>query len=265
MNQQNPHLPSPPLDEIEKAVNIRAAAGQKIEQALDLIREAIEIAPQYTFETFLRNHVLWYDSDFEKYKKKAYRVLDKRLWRHLLDKSKLGAVINAEQLAKIENDIEQNPAPLTAEVARATFMELFSRREESFKEGLVNVLRSLSGNYRSHDPFKVKKRLILNRAMYNGYLRYDYSGRLFDDFTRYIYLLQGVDPTAIAHKDLPRNVINDNRHRGQDDFDFGPYRVKTFGNGNLHIWIEDEELLNKINKTIADYYKNTLAAAYAQK
>lgn len=253
-------MPSPALTEIEKAVKTREIALEKLQQGLDLIMEAIDIAPRYTFETMLRNDVHWFSGDKDRYKVRAEKALDRKLWKDLLEKSKLGVVLNASQREKIEREIHDNPVPLTREVAVSTFLKLFEQREDAFREGIVDVFKRLSGNFRSHSPFRVEKRSILTGAVRDGYVRHDFSGKLFTDAWKFIYLLKGIDPTAIDIRNHPENIINDEK-TGKSEFCFDGFRVKIFQNGNLHLIIEDQEVLNKINQIIAQYYEHQLPKA----
>jgi hypothetical protein len=94
-------LPSPALDEIERALNTREKVNSKMEQAFSLIMESMELAPSYTFESFLSN-ASWYRGIGSKdLAKESEKALDRKLWLNLLEKSRLGVLMNSNQYEEI--------------------------------------------------------------------------------------------------------------------------------------------------------------------
>jgi len=224
----------------------------------------MDIAPAMAYETMLRNNINWYNVGEVPQKNLdiAKRTTDRAFWKQLLKESKLGITMNSEQYEKILEDIEKHPVELQYDVAVETFMELYQNREQSFKEGLVKVFKNLSGSFKSHSAFKIQKRTIIKEVFERQYIRSNYNGRVFNDAWKILYLLDGIDPTAIEPNKQPHNIMYSGAKNGQTDFDFGKFRVKVFlGNGNVHLWIEDEELLNKVNRIIAEYYKGMIPKA----
>lgn len=254
-------LPSPALDEIEKALKTREAVNSKMEQAFSLIMESMALAPSYTFESFLSNASWYRGIGVNNLAKEAEKALDKKLWLSLLEKSRLGVLMNSQQYEEIYNQIQTNPLPLTREAATGTFIRLFEQRQQTFLEGFVEVFKGLSKNYKSHSAFKVQSRMILENTYCHGYIgRSSYNGNRFRDMWRYLYLLQGIDPSSLPVEETPDQIINDL----QDDsglISFRGFSVRLYrGNGNIHIFI-DKDLLKQVNNLIAVCYKDKLPEA----
>ncbi|WP_196214167.1 DUF4942 domain-containing protein [Piscirickettsia salmonis] len=245
-------MPTPPIDEITRIVEQRNKAKSLIEQGLDLIFDAIEVAPEYSFRE-LSSDIYWYAGDRDKNKCKLAKSLDRQCWLSLIKRTKLAAVLNTKQADKFYAEVDNAPE-FTRDSAMATFMDWFAKREQNFKEGLVDLFKSLSGNYKSHDAFKVKKRIIMSGIFSGKSWSYYSSGQeRFKDFCNYAFILNGVDPTSVSSDKQPDLIVGQGLFLGKDEFIFDGYRVVVFLNGNMHIWLE-EKLLNKINQCISDYY-----------
>jgi len=55
------------------------------------------------------------------------------------------------------------------------------------------------------------------------------------------------------------NVVDRFKRAGEAEVSEGPLTLRWFRNGNLHIWINDETLIDRINEIIAEHYGATLA------
>lgn len=56
-----------------------------------------------------------------------------------------------------------------------------------------------------------------------------------------------------------RNAFNPR----QDEIETTYFKVRCFKNGNAHLWMVNDELVRKVNKTLAKYYGEVLADAVA--
>lgn len=258
LDKMNIDLPSPSVDVFHLNVNSRNAALEKMSEGISLIHEAMQIAPLMTYESMLRNNINWYSDSLNKNLRIAKKTTDKSYWYKLLKESKLGITMNSRQYRNIVEQIEAHPVELQYDIAMETFLSLYQKRGQNFQEGLVEVFKSLSKKFKSHSAFKVQRRIIITNVFSDGFFRHDWDGELFRDAWKILYLLDGKDPTAIDIADRPDEIISSGYNKGLTEFNFGKFRVKTFANGNVHLWIDDEELLNKVNRIIANYYKGMI-------
>ena len=256
-NQQN--IPGPAIGAITSMVERRDRALKLVLEAIGMIDDAMKIAPDFAFQSSLRSFSWYNDHGFERDKEKVRKNLDIKCWNELLETTKLGAAMNSEQLEGIRKQIGKESPALTAELAQCTFMELFVKRKDTFRKGLVDVFEGLHGRFRSHSPFKVDKRIILAECLSdNGWAAFGHHRDRFDDLWNYASLLDGVDPTDVKYSDRPSSIVASKRQSGIHDIEFDQFRVKAFKNGNLHIYLR-EDLIEKINATIAEYYGENLA------
>ena len=254
------NLPGPAIGAITAMLDRREKALALINQAMDLIAEAQVVAPDYALQSTLRGKMRWYPCDLANDKEGLRKALDRGCWEHLLEQTKLGAVLNHAQLQAVRKDIALLAPELTRDRVMSTFMDFYVTKEDTFRQGLIDVFRALSGNFKSHDAFKIGDRLILAGALSSyGWAAFGRHKDRLNDLWRYLCLLDDIDPTEVAYEDLPSTVIGQH-HRGEKaEYEFDQFRVKTHMNGNIHIWLDKRpDLVEKVNNLIAEYYGEVL-------
>ena len=161
---------------IENMVNQRAAVVARLNQALDLIAEAEALAaaanvgfPRLVIDNHYatRGRTLTlsgqYASRDDDARVAMLRTVDGPAWQYLMKESGLRTFMDAEARSKWDNQIHEGDVPeLTAENVRATFGALYGSRGEMFERGVLECFRRLSWNYKTNEPFKFGKRIILN-------------------------------------------------------------------------------------------------------
>ncbi len=190
--------------------------------------------------------------------------LDKRFWRLAFNKTGFMLIMDQEAKQSFESDIERNPPEFSEENIRSTFLTLAQSAEEMFNRGLINVFRGLSKHHKTNtsSPFKVNRKAILTlmtRKTSSGGLQIDFhswaTGKL-NDIDRVVKVLSGCDHVPYALQ----NSVNQSFLNGEDYQD-AFYRVKGFYNGNMHIEFLRNDILEKANDIIFEYYgSNALAS-----
>ncbi|WP_230080493.1 DUF4942 domain-containing protein, partial [Burkholderia pseudomallei] len=61
---------------------------------------------------------------------------------------------------------------LTAANIEATFTQLYGARGDMFERGVLECFRQLSWNYKSNEPFRFGRRIILKYLFSGGFLNY---------------------------------------------------------------------------------------------
>ncbi len=93
---------------------------------------------------------------------RSTKTLDASLWALLLDKSGLRTFMDAKARERWDEQIDKLQTPeLTAENIRSTFRNLYDSRADMFGADVVNLFSELSWNYRTNQPVKFGKRLII--------------------------------------------------------------------------------------------------------
>jgi hypothetical protein len=187
----------------------------------------------------------------------ARKDIDSRLWRKLLGMSGYKSLMDAKAIAEFEEQMREAPHELTAENVYATLEGLRSMSPQLFTRGVVNVFRQLQSSYRSNKSFRVNERIIY-------YLGgpYDYYCNARDnelnDVDRVFHLLDGRDPpTEYGHR--LAYVVRESARARKGHVETNYYKLKIFRNGNLHIYFKRRDLLDKVNKLIAQECGEVLA------
>ena len=152
---------------------------------------------------------------------------------------------------------------ITLDNVLATFRHLNASKMQTFEQGLIDVYRKLSWDYRTNNPCRLGKRIIIENLLYrwsNGRVTLDCSGReALDDLVRPFYLLEG------------RNVPDFRSSIGAQYGEFigngdnvgklleGEYfTVRGYQKGTVHIVFKRPDLVEKLNDIIARHYPGSL-------
>ncbi len=236
---------------LEDICDARETAVKLFEDGLRTIKNArasIEEVSHYCFP---------YEADprlsLEEFKKE----LDKRLWRHAFNKTGLSQYMDAKAKRQFEESLERKPPEFSMDNVRTNVLSTAQNAELMFARGLVEFFLQLSKGHKSNtnEPFKVNKKAVLTYITSNwlGKLSIRIAsyggGNTIDDMDRVIKTLDG-------KKHQPRSLetaINTAWAEGEP-FEDEYYHIKGFKNGNAHVIFKRQDLLNKANKIIADYY-----------
>lgn len=181
--------------------------------------------------------------------------LDRRCWRDLFEFTGLGAIMDQQAVAEFERSLEQAcPPAFTMENIEATAVQFSAEADMVFARGLVNIFQLLSNKYKSNDPFKIPAKCVMDWMVGPGWkrglqVRYGDAEQKLRDLDRVITKLDG--------KPFDQNRLlaglNAALDQGRDYWD-AYYKIRGFKNGNLHIWFNRPDLIDKANDIIADWY-----------
>lgn len=210
--------------------------------------------------------------------------IDRRAWDDLATRT--GAMDLMDRQARDEWRASlESPAPFTVENCLATFAHLVGNRREMYLRGIANVFSTLDRRFRSHDGFKIGARLIIDRALSGSGWWHDHNRRdTLHDVEKVFYELES-EPQPVLSWEQEREIDSAARngrpiplaselpivravgfaamteslpHVVKGRF----FRVRIFKNGNLHIWFERADLLQQINKLLAEYYGEAIGDSY---
>lgn len=197
----------------------------------------------------------------------ATAQVDREAWHHLLAVSGLERLMDRRAKAEFAEQLKKAPPPLSADDCRTTMQALFDDAGMIFRRGIADTFSSLDRRFRSHDGFKIGSRIVLSRAftdlgMWN---HFSDAEATFRDVERTFHLLDGS-----SQPDLDAGIIgaiNAARPRGlqanaftvESDY----FRVRVFKNGNLHVWFKRDDLLERVNLMLADYYGAAIGSGQA--
>jgi hypothetical protein len=188
-------------------------------------------------------------------------AVDASLWDHLLDASGLRTFMDHKAREEWAKQIDERRTPaLTAENVRATFEALHARRGEFFERGVIGVFRSLSWDYRTNRPQAFGRRLVLRGV--HGAFGFPDSRRcdLLDDLARAFHVLDG-RPEPDHREGVYQRLSRRNRGDARAPLEDAYLSIRTFKNGNAHVTMLREDLVDEMNRILARHYPDALPPA----
>ncbi|MHA3501360.1 DUF4942 domain-containing protein [Yersinia enterocolitica] len=192
------------------------------------------------------------------------RNLDRDIWRDLMKRSGMLAIMDAQARDQWYRNLESKDLPaISSDSIYSTFEQLHRDKGEVFERGVINAFKSLSWDYKSNHPCKFGKKVIVNSLVsYNQWgftLNHSYRRDQLADLERMLFLLEGK-----AIPDNRRDVtarlyehISANRQRAEvyeDEY----FAIKYFMKGSAHLTFKKPALMDKMNDIIAKHYPGVL-------
>lgn len=240
---------------IQEAIDDVARIEQLVKDAYRLLDMAEQIGERH--KVSVKAHVhdrrhMHIDSALERMRVQA--------WQRLMGVTGLQQIMDTKALDEFEKSLYKNAPEFTEENVRGTLLSKLQDSETMFARGLVDMFRKLSGAYKTNKEaaFKVPKKVII------GYMVDGNMGRLaisyhsysrIDDIDRVFRTLAGQKFKAHG---LVAELGKSWQETGTHECDF--YKAKAYKNGNLHLEFKREDLLEKANEIIAQWYGATLGA-----
>jgi hypothetical protein len=277
-----------PSVSIENLVNQRAAVVERINAAIELIKEASKIAgaanlgmPRFMLSTGYghnshserdlagaRLHTRRDGSTFEhdgadraEIDKLVRLGVDSAAWQYLMHESGLRTLMDATAREKWDKAIREGDIPeLNGPNVRSTFTMLHDSRGEMFERGVIACFKSLAWDYKTNLPQKFGKRIVV--AYLTGSSSYRKCDEL-DDLVRVFSVLDGKpepDHRNGIDSQLRSAGLNDWVARKYGTLETDYMSIKTFKNGNGHITFKRLDLVERMNKIIASHYPGALPA-----
>lgn len=287
-----------PTQTIEQICHFRNAAIRKYEEAFDVLvqaEEAVKEARALWNAAAPGTSGSWSDSteeikqffrainvpSKELYLRVARRLIDVTVWTRVIDVAGIEQLMDVEAKKKLrdqmryvpertdrngqiinQDEIDRMLPPVSVDNIVAT-LESFQRDAEMiFRRGIVNVFTSLDRRFRSHDGFKVGSRLIINHLVSGDghFSAYGYRTDTLLDIERTFLIIDGKTARA-SYAGIVGKIETDRRgmwrpHQSEHHGDY--FKVRIFKNGNAHLWFTRDDLVEKVNKILADHYGEVL-------
>ena len=194
----------------------------------------------------------------EDYQKTVERMVDRQVWARVIELSNIEALMDKKAKDQFTNELMENPPPATEDNIRATVQNLMGKRDVIFKRGIAECFSKLDRRFKSHDGWKIGGRIILDRAFDDsGYWNYGRNHRdTIADVERIFFIVNGQEPppnyAGVEGKINQERAKRSGPHRCVVETEF--FRVRTYENGNAHIWFLRDDLLRKVNQLLGEYY-----------
>ena len=190
--------------------------------------------------------------------KRCQDVMDTQLWDYVLRETGIRTFMDAKARRDWADQISNLDTPeLTTENIYSTIEGIRSSKKQMFTEGVVRVFQGLSWDYKSNQPVKFGKRIIMEGALDAGVWLYasHHAGSQMDDLERVLAIMSG-NPEPDHRQGWYRRV-GEMLKADKMECSSAYMRVKFYKKGTAHIYIAPE-LLDTLNSLIADEYPNAL-------
>jgi len=195
------------------------------------------------------------------------KQLDARTWINLMAQTGLDSLMDRTAKDELYKSLCGDVPEITEENIASTFKALAGDAKLIFQRGLARAFIDLDKRFKSHDGFKLGSRVVLTNV-FDQWGMWNWYGRQRDtlaDIERVFAVLDGAthhDSATLAH------AIQESRGRGMNprqSLTETPYfRVRGFKNGNAHLWFQRDDLVDKANRVLAEYYGEVLPDTVAK-
>lgn len=189
--------------------------------------------------------------------------LDASVWQGLFERTGLFELMDHTAREEWRQSLMGNVPEVTLENVHATMESVGRDAGMIFRRGLAVAFTGLDRRFRSHDGFKIGSRMIITRLFNEwGSMSYDRKAReTIADVERVMAKLDGESPDAAGLY----QAVEESRGRGmnprQSVTESRYFRLKGFKNGNAHLWFTRDDLVEKANKMLAEYYGQVIPDA----
>jgi hypothetical protein len=166
-----------------------------------------------------------------------------------------------------EHEAGRGMPAVTVENIRATLESFAADSDMIFRRGLANAFSKLDRRFRSHDGFKIGGRVILTYFFDSIMGGISWGGGQADtliDIERAFVVLDG-KPSGLIGTSLDQ-LRGQRPGYGprQSEVDTRYFKIRGYKNGNAHLWFTRDDLVEKVNKLLAEWYGEVIGDARTQ-
>jgi hypothetical protein len=247
-----------------------ADAHQKLTEADAALAEAITALSQAApaGNAYYHGHQSASEDEFlrrlklptaEAYLALATKIVDTRVWSHLVATTDLERLMDATAKAQLREQLTTNPAPATEETIRATLETLILDSGMIFRRGVATAFSNLDRRFKSHDGWRIGNRIIIANALNEcgswSYRTWNNPRHVIADVERIFLVIDGKQSLP-SHLGLVTAIDGAKKGYGpfQGEVETDYIRARVFMNGNVHLWFTRPDLVMRVNQLIGEYY-----------
>ncbi len=199
--------------------------------------------------------------------KAAMAQVDAQFWNTLMDKSGIRSFMSAQKQDAFNHLVSEGKTPpFEMDAIKTTFADLYEKRADMMEEGILDLFRRLSWDYKTNNPVMLGKKIIVNYILDNRTFK-SVNQRVtneLDDLVR-ILCVYDAKPTP-EHRHGMYNLAYaalDNDWVVHHEY----FTMKIFKKGSAHIVFSDRAipLLDQCNRVIARQFPHALPASSSKK
>ncbi|UCB32250.1 hypothetical protein J9874_02812 [Duffyella gerundensis] len=251
---------------IERVVTGRDSALKQIEQLiqqLDIISRLTSeigggIAQDWATKSGHR-YDSWLTEKADKAMPAVTRNIDSSIWRDLMLKSGMMALMDAQARDQWHKNLEDGDLPAISEAnILSTFEQLHLNKMDVFERGIINVFKGLSWDYKTNSPCSFGKKIIINNLVsqnrWGFSLNWGWRRDQLADLERMLFLLDG-KPIPDNRGDISTRLMEHIRDNpAKDVYEDEFFKIRYFQKGTAHLTFKRLELIERMNDIIAKHY-----------
>lgn len=181
--------------------------------------------------------------------------LDARTWVRLVDMAGIRQLMDRTAKDQFFKELAGAVPPVTEDAVWSALEALAGDAKLIFQRGLARAFSDLDRRFKSHDGFKIGGRIVLTRVFDDyGHWNYHNSAReTIADVERVFAVLDGKSPNPgalVAAVDASRQGYGPRQGVCESDY----FRLRTFMNGNAHLWFTRDDLVDAANRMLGEFY-----------
>jgi len=192
------------------------------------------------------------------------RHTDARVWMHLLQRTGLEHLMDASARDDFFKALSDAVPEVNEDRVYGTLAAARADSKLTFQRGLARTFAELDRRFRSHDAFKLGARIVLTHVFdsFGSFNNWSRTGKMIGDVERVLSVLDGKEPAPGALMEAINMSRGSRAFGARQGVCETPYlRIRTFKNGNAHLWFTRDDLVEKANLMLADYYGEVLPDA----
>lgn len=183
--------------------------------------------------------------------------LDVEVWAHIIELSQLKTLMDKTAKDQMRQALGETPPEVTIDNIRATLKDWILNADLVFRRGISVCFSNLDRRFKSHDGWKIGSRVILTYA-FDGNGAWNYHRNHEDtitDIERVFLMLDGKKVLEYGNLvDQMRNARRFGSGPRQTEFENDYFLLRAYKNGNCHIWFKRDDLLDRVNQLLGEYY-----------
>ncbi|HHD7473012.1 TPA: DUF4942 domain-containing protein [Klebsiella oxytoca] len=256
---------------IERVVTGRDSALKQIEQLIEQLdaisRLTSEIGGGTAQDWAMKlghRYDSWLTEKADKAMPAVTRNIDSSIWRDLMLKSGMMALMDAQARDQWHKNLEEGDLPAISEAnILSTFELLHLNKMEVFERGIINVFKGLSWNYKTNSPCSFGKKIIINNLVSHnrrGFsLNWGWRRDQLADLERMLFLLSGKSIPDNRSDITTRLMAHIRDNPDKDVYEDEFFRIRYFQKGTAHLTFKRLDLVERMNDIIAKHYPGMLA------
>lgn len=218
----------------------------------------------YDYEIAVEQAIRWKDTAPAQAEAAIGHVIDGKIWDRLMTDTGMYTLMSNAQREAWRKQLDGKDMPaITLDNVLSTFRQLNADKVDTFTLGLIDIFKSLSWDYKTNNPCKFGKRVIISSLLdvwrYCA-ARFSSDGHTkIDDLARPFYVLDGRNVPDYRVSDGAKldEFFRENGFNGKI-FEGEYFTVRYFKKGSGHITFKRPDLVDKINDMVASHYPGML-------